>query len=138
MRIKTKILLPTIALTLLVTAAILLSNTALFSSFVDEATVEEVNVATKVAVERLDSLKAMAAAASMSIAEDYGIQSAIMNRNREELLAPGRSFVRLRTPRARSSRARTTWPTGIRSRRRPTYRPPYTGNRSRRSRRALS
>ncbi len=87
MRIKTKILLPTIALTLLVTAAILLSNTALFSGFVDEATVEEVNVATKVAVDSLEALKAKAAAASMSIASDAGIQSALTNQNRDERAA---------------------------------------------------
>ncbi len=92
MRIKTKILLPTIALTLLVTAAILLSNTALFSGFADEATVEEVNVATKVAVDSLESLKARAAAASMSIAGDAGIQSALLNNDREGLLARARSL----------------------------------------------
>ncbi len=92
MRIKTKILIPTIALTLLVTAAILLSNTALFSRFADEATVEEVAVAAKVALDSLEALKAKAKAASMSIANDAGIQSALLNQSREELLARARTL----------------------------------------------
>ncbi len=92
MLIKTKILLPTIALTLLVTAAILLSNIALFSSFVDESTVEEVNVATKVAISSLDTIKAQATAASLNMAGDSRILSALEERDREGLLARARAL----------------------------------------------
>ncbi len=92
MLIKTKILLPIIALTLILTAAIIISNTALFSRFVDEATVEEVDVAAKVAIDSLESLKAQASAATMSIAEDPGILGALENGSREELLARARAL----------------------------------------------
>ncbi len=92
MLIKTKILLPTIALTLLVTAAILFSNIALFSSFVDESTVKEVNVATNVAINSLDSLKAQATAASLNIAGDHEILAALTENDRESLLARARAL----------------------------------------------
>ncbi len=49
MGIKTKILLPMIALTLLVAAAILISNIILFAGFVDDSAADRVDSAVKVA-----------------------------------------------------------------------------------------
>jgi signal transduction histidine kinase/CheY-like chemotaxis protein/PAS domain-containing protein/HPt (histidine-containing phosphotransfer) domain-containing protein len=84
--IKTKILFLTIVIILIIAAAILISNIVLFSGFVDDSTIDRVDSATKVAVNSLDSLKAEAKAASLSIAKDPAIISAVVNNNRDELL----------------------------------------------------
>ncbi len=92
MGISSKILIPTIAITLLVATAILVSNIILFSSFVDTSTINMVNSATEVALDRLDSLKIKSKTASLSISKDSGIIDAIIDGERGALLARARAL----------------------------------------------
>ncbi len=92
MGISTKILIPTIAITLLVATAILVSNIILFSGFVDTSTISMVNSATEVARDRLDSLKIKSKTASLSISKDLAIINAIIDGERGALLARARSL----------------------------------------------
>ncbi|MDR1755011.1 MAG: response regulator [Eubacterium sp.] len=92
MGIKSKILIPAIAITLIVAAAILAFNIISFSSFVDASTIERVGTSTKVVNNRLDSLKLDAKAVSSSISNNPNIISAAANKNREELLVYARTL----------------------------------------------
>ena len=85
MSIKTKILIPTVALTLLVATAILASNIVLFSKFVDQAALDKVEVASNALLNDLKILKTEATNASSSIAENPAIITAIANKDRDEL-----------------------------------------------------
>lgn len=87
MRIKTKILFPITALALLTAAAVLASNIALFSEFVDASIVAAVDSAAKVAESGLNHLKSTAKASSLFIAGDSEIPGAILKNDRGALLA---------------------------------------------------
>ncbi len=92
MRIKTKILIPAITLTLLIAAAILISNIFLFKGFVDDETMEKASYAAKAAANNLQFLKAEAKTASISMAKDPSIIQAAEAGDRERLLAYARSL----------------------------------------------
>ncbi len=85
MSIKTKILLPTVALTILVATAILTSNITLFSQFVDKAALDRVGVASNAVLNDLEILKVEADNAASSIAENPDVIKAIAGKNRDEL-----------------------------------------------------
>jgi methyl-accepting chemotaxis protein len=86
MRIKMKILIPVIAVTLVIAATILISNVALFSNYVDKQLANEVIASAIIAENRLDVLKTQAKIASMYLSENDGIIDAIINNNRDVLL----------------------------------------------------
>ncbi len=86
MSIKAKILIPAIAITLAALAALLLSNIVLFSGFVDSATIEKVDVATRVAMRDIEALKKEARAVSAAIARDAPLAEAVAGGSRGEIL----------------------------------------------------
>ncbi|MDR1688692.1 MAG: response regulator [Clostridiales bacterium] len=90
--IKTKILTPVIIMVFLVAVAILISNIVLFSNFVDSSTLDKLGSATKVAANGLESLKAEAKSASLSIAKDSAIVNALKANDSDTLLARARAL----------------------------------------------
>ncbi|MDR1700268.1 MAG: cache domain-containing protein, partial [Lachnoclostridium sp.] len=92
MSIKSKILIPMIAIMLLIAAAILISNSLLFSGFVDDDTVRKVNTAKKVVINNLENHKVEAKAASSCMAINPMIINAVMHKNRIELQSHVRSL----------------------------------------------
>ncbi len=92
MGIKAKILVPTIVLVLLVAAAVLASNIARFSRFVDEVTVARVEMAARVVEDDIDSLKNEAMAASLAIARDPAFVGALAAGSQEGLLARAKAL----------------------------------------------
>ena len=90
MRIKTKILIPMLALTILVAVGILVSNIVLFSNYVDDAMVNDVNSAAAVAANNIEVLKAEAKTASLYMAASNGIVNAVATNDRNELIRVAR------------------------------------------------
>ncbi len=86
MSIKVKILIPTIVITLLVSAAILVSNILAFMSHVDETALETTGQGVSVAANRIEMLQAQAKTASQFIAADSRIAQALAAEDREALL----------------------------------------------------
>ncbi len=89
MRIKTKLVLLAVVLTLFVAGAILISNIMLFSDFVGTETVDRLDAASKVAVHNLDFIKARVSAASLNMDdmdENQRIVRAIEENDRDALL----------------------------------------------------
>ncbi|MDR2892029.1 MAG: cache domain-containing protein [Deltaproteobacteria bacterium] len=85
MVIRTKLLINTVAPALFVALAILVFNSILFSDFVDEAMIDRVNSASKVAEHHLSDLKERATSASLSMAQNREIIHALMQNDRKTL-----------------------------------------------------
>ncbi|MDR1664691.1 MAG: response regulator [Clostridiales bacterium] len=92
MGIKKKILIPAIITTLLVAASILVSSIMLFSNFIDRSTAKMLDSAAEVAVNNLNFLKMEAKAVSMCFATDPFIIDAIVENDRDKLLAHARAL----------------------------------------------
>ena len=92
MSIKTKILIPMMALTVLVAAGILVANIFLFSNYVDNSTIAEVEIASDVAVYNLENLKGTSYSASMHMAGSEDIINAIASGDRASLLNHARQM----------------------------------------------
>ncbi len=90
MSIRTKILLPTVLIILLVVAAILTSTIILFSRFVEGATRDKVVSASKVTAQNLEFLKAEASIASLMLSENPAIIAAFAGGDRDALLHQAR------------------------------------------------
>jgi len=87
MTIKMKILIPMVLLTILVAAAILVSNVLQFSNYVNATTKDSVDLASSVAEDELEMKKAEAEVTSLSIAENVLILEAIKNKDRDALIS---------------------------------------------------
>ncbi len=87
MRIKAKILIPMIVLTLFTATAILATNIFLFTGFVDDSSISTVTVAAATVTNRIESMKAHAGASSLYMAADDALASALAANDREALLA---------------------------------------------------
>ena len=92
MSIKMKILIPVLALTTVIAIGVLISNIVLFSSYVDDSTINRAKVASDVAEYNIEALSAKAQSASLYMSENSGIVSAVMNNDRERLLTQARQL----------------------------------------------
>ena len=94
MSIRTRILLPTVLIILVVVAATLVSTIVLFSRFVEEAVRDRVVSASGVAARNLQFLKAEANIASLMLSENPVIVAAIAGNDRDALLRQARQLLR--------------------------------------------
>ena len=92
MGIKSKILIPTLSITIVVAIAIMVSNIIMFSGFVDAATIEEVASANRVVTDRLELLQAQAEAVALSMSRQPDISDEIEAGDRDALLANARAL----------------------------------------------
>ncbi len=93
MSIKLKILVPLMALTLCVSAAILASNVFLFMRSNDSASLNSVKSSLDVVTNRVETLKEQASVASMYLAENAGIVDAYVRKDRNMLLERATALV---------------------------------------------
>ena len=94
MSIRLKILIPTIALTILLAAAILVSNIIQFDRFVDNDLNNYLdNVATRTAFDEIDMLKSEAHVSSLYIAGDNEVARLLENGDRDALVERTRQLV---------------------------------------------
>ena len=90
MSIKTKILIPVLALAVLIAAGILISNTVLFSTYVNDSTGNEAVIASSVAKRTIENLEAQARNAAFYMSNSVDLADAIQTDNRDTLITVAR------------------------------------------------
>ena len=92
MSIKTKILIPILALAVLIATGILVSVILLFSSYVNDTKLERVAIASDVAQYNVEVLMIKSQNASLYMSEHGGITSSLQSGDRSSLLAYARQL----------------------------------------------
>ena len=92
MSIKTKILIPAVVLAVVIAAGILISNIVLFSNYVNDSTLERVEVAMDVVEYNIDVLRQKSKTAALYMSENIDIATALESGDRDALLIHARAL----------------------------------------------